>query len=68
MCLAVPFRIVQVIGDRATVEAEGVRREISVAFIDDPKAGDHVLIHAGFAIRKWTDEDVADYHRIMGEA
>lgn len=48
----------------ATVDIEGVRRNIKVAFIDNPKIGDYVLVHAGFAIRKWTKEDVEDYRQL----
>ncbi len=67
MCLAVPARIIQVEGDRALVEIDGLRRSAGVAFVDDPRPGDWVLLHAGFAIRKWSAEDVEEYRRIMAE-
>ena len=51
MCLAVPGRIVELSGQDAVVELGGVRRAASVAFIDDPKIGDYVLLHAGFRSR-----------------
>ncbi|MFW5997129.1 MAG: HypC/HybG/HupF family hydrogenase formation chaperone [Lentisphaeria bacterium] len=65
MCLAVPAKIVDLKDNYdATVDIDGVRRDIKVAFIEDPKVGDYVLIHAGFAIRKWTEEDVEEYRAI----
>ena len=68
MCLAVPARIVVCTGDNATVEVNGVRRDVNVAMIDDPKAGDYVLLHAGFAIRKWSEAEVRELHVLLGQA
>jgi hydrogenase expression/formation protein HypC len=67
MCLAVPARIVKIDGPNATVELDGVTRVANVAFIDSPAVGDYVLLHAGFAIRKWSAEDVEEFNRIMRE-
>jgi hydrogenase expression/formation protein HypC len=67
VCLAVPVRIVQIEGDSAVVELDGVRRKTNVSLIRDAAVGDHVLLHAGFAIQKWSDEDVAEYNAIMKE-
>ncbi|MFC1497992.1 HypC/HybG/HupF family hydrogenase formation chaperone [Verrucomicrobiota bacterium] len=67
MCLAVPVQIVEIDGDIAVVDIGGVRRRSNVSFITDAKVGDFVLLHAGFAIHKWTDDDVREYNRIMGE-
>ena len=68
MCLAVPTRIVELTGDRAVVEIGGVRREANVSFIESPAVGDYVLLHAGFAIEKWSEEDVREYNEIVREA
>ena len=65
MCLAVPAKIVELDGVHAVVDMNGVRREANVAFIEDAAVGDHVLLHAGFAIRKWTDEGVQEYNEII---
>jgi hydrogenase expression/formation protein HypC len=35
-----------------TVDAGGVKREISFLLLDDVKVGDYVIVHAGFAINK----------------
>jgi hydrogenase expression/formation protein HypC len=50
------------------VELHGVRREANVAFLPDAVVGDYVLLHAGFAIQKWSRDDVAEYERILAEA
>lgn len=68
MCLAVPLQIVELDGQNAVVELDGIRRTANVAFIPDPRVGDHVLVHAGFAIQKWSEEDLREYREIVGGA
>lgn len=65
MCLAVPAKIVALNGLEATVEMAGVRRSANVAFIHEPAVGDYVLLHAGFAIQKWTPDDVREYEALV---
>ena len=52
MCLAVPLKLVEIKGSTAIGEAMGVSREIRVDFIRDPKPGEYVIVHAGFAIER----------------
>jgi hydrogenase expression/formation protein HypC len=68
MCLAVPAKIVELDGQNAIVDLQGVKRQANVAFIDNPSVGDYVLMHAGFAIRKWSEEDVQAYKEVMADA
>ena len=65
MCLAIPAKIIAINGEEAVVEMDGVRRSAVVSFIKEPRIGDYVLLHAGFAIRKWSEEDVREYNEIM---
>ncbi len=58
MCLAVPSKIVEIENSIATVDVDGVRRDVSLMLLDDVKLGDYVIVHAGFAISK-VDEEVA---------
>ncbi len=67
MCLAIPAKIIEVDKENAVVEIEGVRRPAIVSFIDDPKIGDYVLLHAGFAIRKWSEQDVKEFNAIADQ-
>ncbi len=60
MCLGIPGQIVEISDvalQRAKVDVDGVRREISVALIgldgpDAARVGDWVLVHVGFAMAK----------------
>jgi hydrogenase expression/formation protein HypC len=51
MCLATPMRIEKLLeGGRAIVSQGNVNVEVNVSLLQNPKPGDHVIIHAGFAI------------------
>ena len=57
MCLGIPGEIVEILSDRpdlATVDVSGVRRAINIGLIadEDPRPGDWILIHVGFALSK----------------
>ena len=68
MCLAMPAKIVELDGEEAVVDVSGSRRKCNVAFLPDVAMGDYVLMHAGFAIRQWSEQDVKEYNEIMGDA
>lgn len=60
MCLAIPARIEQITGaDMAIVNLGGVRKEISLALVDNIAVGDYVIVHVGYALQK-LDRDEAD--------
>jgi len=59
MCLGVPAKILETGDGAAVVELGGVRREISVMLVDDVSVGEWVIVHAGFAIEKLS-EDAAE--------
>lgn len=51
MCLAVPMTVVELTPDGGgVVELEGVRRSVRLDLLDEPRVGDVVIVHAGFAI------------------
>ena len=56
MCLAVPLKLVEIKGSTAIGEAMGVSREIRVDFIRDPRPGEYVIVHAGFAIERMSQQ------------
>ena len=60
MCLAIPLQLVEINGKTAVGEAMGMRREIRVDFIDQPKIGDYVIVHAGFAIERLPEQQALD--------
>jgi hydrogenase expression/formation protein HypC len=58
MCLAIPMRLVERNDLEGTVELDGVSRTISLMLLPEAEVGQHVLIHAGYAIGA-VDEDEA---------
>ncbi|MBF0540874.1 MAG: HypC/HybG/HupF family hydrogenase formation chaperone [Nitrospirae bacterium] len=54
MCLAVPFRVVEIRSDNIAVcEISGIRKEVLLDLMYEPVSiGDYVLIHVGYAITK----------------
>jgi hydrogenase expression/formation protein HypC len=64
MCLAVPAKIVELSNSTATISVEGALREVDVSLIDEPRLGDFVLVHAGFAIHKWDKSEVEEWETI----
>ena len=60
MCLAIPVRVTEISGDRAAVEIEGVRREVSIMLVPDIKVGEYAIIHAGFAIGKLDEREALE--------
>jgi hydrogenase expression/formation protein HypC len=63
--LAIPGKIIEITSDAthtALVDVVGVRRKVDLGLIEDdqPKPGDWVLIHVGFAMSKISEEDALD--------
>lgn len=66
MCLGIPGRIVAVTEppDRpdlrtGTVDFDGVRREVCLAYTPEAGVGDYVIVHVGFAISTVDEEEAA---------
>lgn len=62
MCLAVPLKLVSIDGQTGVGEFDGVRRKVQLTFVPQAKAGDYVIVHAGFAI-EIMDEEQAELDR-----
>ena len=55
MCLAVPARVLSLLGDDpitrlGRVDFGGVVKEVNFAFAPEAEVGDYVLVHVGFVI------------------
>jgi hydrogenase expression/formation protein HypC len=50
MCLAVPAQVVEIDGNLAIVEHNGVRQKITIALCPGVEVGKYVIVHAGCAI------------------
>lgn len=65
------MEILETDGARARVGLDGNIREADVTLVENPVAGDWVLLHAGFAIGKLSREEAEEalvLLRQMGEA
>ena len=63
MCLAVPGKVLSVLGDdpiarSGKVDFGGIVKEVNLAFVPEAGVGDYVLVHVGLAITT-IDEDEA---------
>ena len=65
MCLAVPAKIIELEGSRATVEVHGNRFGADLTFVPEAKQGDYVLVHAGFAIERYETTDAEDLLKLF---
>lgn len=74
MCLAVPGKIVEIDGNRGIVEVMGNRIRVLLTLLETPQIGEYVLIHAGMAIGKVSQNEaqetlelLEEMSRVMGE-
>ena len=65
MCLAIPMKILKLEGDKAVVSSGGVHRTIGINFLKNPRIGDYVIVHAGFAIEKLDTVKAEETLRIL---
>ena len=69
MCLAIPAEVTALLPDEmARVALDGVRKEVSIALVDDVAVGDYVLIHVGFALSKIDPEEARQTLALLAEA
>lgn len=57
MCLAVPMKLLTRDDFEGVVELDGVRRTVSLMLLPEAEVGEHVLIHAGYAIGAIDEEE-----------
>jgi hydrogenase expression/formation protein HypC len=68
MCLAVPAEVIALEGVKATISVEGALREVDVSLVEGVAVGEYVLVHAGFALHRWTYDDVLEWRAIQEQA
>jgi hydrogenase expression/formation protein HypC len=67
MCLAVPMKLIKKDDNLGLVEVSGIEREVSLALVPDAQTGDHLLIHAGFAIAIIDEEEAEETLKLIRE-
>lgn len=65
MCVGLAAKVVGMKDGRAVVDASGARREVSAELIEDLEPGDYVMVHAGIAIAKITEDDEEETDELM---
>ena len=69
MCLAVPGKIIKILKNHeAEIDFGGVKRSAQLDFLPKAKAGDYVIVHAGFAIQKLDKKDAKETIALLKEA
>ena len=65
MCVGLSAKVVKINAGVAIIDASGAKREISSQLIEDLEPGDYVMVHAGVAIAKITDEDDSETDQVL---
>lgn len=67
MCVAIPLKITEIHGNDGVGERDGVRRPVRLDFIRDPKPGEYVIVHAGFAIERIQEDSALETIALANE-
>jgi hydrogenase expression/formation protein HypC len=71
MCLGIPARLVEIVDPETRVakaEIGGVRRTVSCALLEgEPRVGEWVLVHVGFALDRIDEAEAAETLRLLAE-
>lgn len=71
MCLAVPGKIIEKRDERGTtmgtIDFDGVRKEICLAYLPDIEVGSYAIVHAGFAISQVDEASALETLRMFDE-
>ena len=67
MCLAIPMKLIRRDEFEGTVEIDGVSRSISMMLLPEAEVGEHVLVHAGYAIGSINEEEAAKTLELLRE-
>lgn len=62
VCLGIPGRIVAIDAEEpwaGTVDFDGVRRPVCLAYTPEARVGDYVIVHVGFAISTVDEQEAA---------
>lgn len=60
MCLAIPGKILEIDGNSALVDFEGIKQKVIIALIQNPMVGKFVIVHAGYAIEMINEKEAME--------
>jgi hydrogenase expression/formation protein HypC len=67
MCLAIPMQLMERDDIEGVVELDGVRRTVSLMLLPEAAVGEHLLIHAGYAIGAVNADEAAATLELLRE-
>jgi hydrogenase expression/formation protein HypC len=67
MCLSVPALVVSIDGQMADVSVGGAIFKAGLHMVENVKEGDYILLHAGFAIQKISEEEALETLNLLNE-
>ena len=67
MCLAIPCKIIEIQNSMAVIDVDGVKGEASLLLIEEPKVGEYVIVHAGFAIQRMDENEAIESLKVLRE-
>lgn len=65
MCVGLSAKVVKISDGTAVIDAGGAKREVSAQLLEDLEPGDYVMVHAGVAIAKITEEEDDETDQLM---
>ncbi len=61
MCLGIPMQIREVLGNNlGRVTLGDVEYNCDLSLLEDPKVGEYVIVHAGYAIERLDEEEAME--------
>lgn len=67
MCLAIPAKVLEVLGGEALVDFGGVERRVILTLLPETREGDYVLVHTGYAIQLIDQHEAMETLRLWQE-
>ncbi len=69
MCLGIPGKIVEITGEgfsrTGVVDFDGIRKQVSLAYLPAVGIGDYAIVHVGFAITQLDEASAQETLRLL---
>lgn len=67
MCVAIPGKVISIERNEALLDFGGIKKKVNIFFIEDISLGDYLLVHAGCAIEKVSEDEAVETLEIFKE-
>jgi hydrogenase expression/formation protein HypC len=69
MCLAIPMRVERLLPEgKALVRQDGLETIVDISLVEHAQPGDHLIIHAGYAIEILDSAEAEERLKLFDEA